>query len=231
MAVGITITLNKGLYLRDPQQTTLGQKIIKEGILLIHEIGFEAFNFKKLAKKMESTEASIYRYFVNKHLLLIYLVAWYWEWVTYLIDIRTLNIESPQKRLKIIIETLVFASKDNASTEYVNENILHQLIIAEGAKAYHTKEIDKENKEGFFLNYKKLVTKVSEVILEVKPNFPYSRALASNIFEMASNHVYFAEHLPRLTDISIEGEDYSEVEKMIEFFAFSLLNCESYLDK
>ncbi len=226
MAIGITITLNEGLYLRDPQKTTLGQKIIKEGILLIDEIGFEAFNFKKLAIQMGSTEASIYRYFENKHLFLIYLVSWYWEWVSYLIDFQTMNIESPKRRLKIIIETLVLASKDNPVTAYVNENVLHRLIIAEGAKAYHTKEVDVENKEGFFLNYKKLVAKVAEVILELKPNFPYPRALASNIFEMGNNHIYFAQHLPRLTDINIEGEDHSEVEKMVEFFAFSLLGCE-----
>ncbi|MEM8909339.1 MAG: TetR family transcriptional regulator, partial [Bacteroidota bacterium] len=67
MAVGIKISLNERLYLRDPQETALGQKIIKHSILLIDEIGFEAFNFKKLAQQMDSTEASVYRYFENKH--------------------------------------------------------------------------------------------------------------------------------------------------------------------
>ena len=80
MAIGIKISLNDRLYIRDPQGTTLGQKIIKHSILLIDKIGFEAFNFKKLANYMSSTEASVYRYFENKHLLLIYLVSWYWEW-------------------------------------------------------------------------------------------------------------------------------------------------------
>ncbi len=227
MAIGIKISLNEGLYLRDPQETTLGQKIIQHSILLIDKIGFEAFNFKKLALQMGSTEASVYRYFENKHLLLIYLVSWYWEWVSYLCDIHTMNIEDPKRRLRIIISTFVYASKDNPSIDYVNESVLHKLIIAEGSKAYHTKTIDEENKDGFFLNYKTLAQKVADVILEIKPDFPYPHALASNLFEMANNHIYFAQHLPRLTDIQVTENNFDEVEKMLEFFAFRVLGCEN----
>lgn len=223
MAIGIKISLNEKLYLRDPQGTALGQKIIKQSIFLIDEIGFEAFNFKKLAKAMGSTEASVYRYFENKHFLLIYLVSWYWEWVSYLIDIHVMNIEDPKRRLKIIIKTLVYASKDNPSIDYVNESILHRLIIAEGTKAYHTKEVDKENRDGFFLNYKKLSEKMANVISEVNPTFPYPHTLASNLFEMANNHIYFAQHLPRLTDVVVKDDNFEEVEKMLEYFAFKLL--------
>ena len=223
MSIGIKISLNDKLYLRDPQETTLGKKIIQQSILLIDEIGFEAFNFKKLALAMSSTEASVYRYFENKHYLLIYLVSWYWEWVSYLIDIHVMNIDDPKRRLKIIIETLVYASKDNPSIEYVNESVLHRLIIAEGTKAYHTKEVDNENKDGFFINYKKLSDKVADVIIEVNPKFPYPHTLASSLFEMANNHIYFAQHLPRLTDVKVKGDNFEEVEQMLEYFAFNLL--------
>ena len=226
MAIGLKITLNEGLYLRDPQETTLGKKIIQHRILLLDEIGFESFNFKKLAQRMESTEASVYRYFENKHLLLIYLVSWYWEWVSYLIDINTMNIEDPKRKLKIIIGTFVYASKDNPSIDYVNESVLHKIIIAEGAKAYHTKSIDEENKDGFFFNYKGLAQKVADVILEISPKFLYPHALASNLFEMANNHIYFAQHLPKLTDIKVEGDNFDEVEEMLEFFAFRVLKCD-----
>lgn len=225
MAIGIKIILNPRLFLRDPQETTLGQKIIKHSIVLIDEIGFEAFNFKKLALRMDSTEASVYRYFENKHMLLLYLVSWYWEWVSYLIDFNTMNIEDPQRRLKIIIETFVFASQENPAIEYVNESILHKIIIAEGTKAYHTKAVDKENKDGFFVNYKKLSEKVANVISEIDPEFPYPHAMASNLFEMANNQIYFAQHLPPLTDVAADNDNFTEVEQMIEFFAFRLLNC------
>ncbi len=224
MAVGIQISLNEKLYLKDPQETTLGKNIIKDSILLIEEIGFEAFTFKKLALKMSSTEASVYRYFENKHMLLLYLVCWYWEWVSFLIDMNTRNIMDPKERLKIIIHTLIFASKENPSIEYVNESVLHRLIISEGSKAYHIKSVDQENKEGFFKDYKALTAKVAGVISEINPDFPYPRALASNLFEMANNHIYFAQHLPRLTDVTVENEDFAEVEDMLEHFAFKILN-------
>lgn len=223
MAVGIQITLNERLYVRDPQETALGKKIIKHSILLIDEIGFEAFTFKKLAQTMESTEASVYRYFVNKHMLLLYLVSWFWEWVNYLIDINTKNITDPKQKLRIIISTMVFASKENPSIEYVNESVLHRIIIAEGAKTYHTKSVDNENKEGLFRNYKDLVDKVSCVIVAIQPTFAFPRALASNLFEMANNHIYFGKHLPKLTDVTVSGEDYDEVEQMLEYFAFTML--------
>ena len=227
MAVGIQITLNERLYVRDPQETLLGKRIIKHSILLIDEIGFEAFTFKKLAQRMKSTEASVYRYFENKHMLLLFLVSWFWEWVNYLIDINSKNITDPKQKLTIIISTMVFASKENPSIEYVNESVLHRIIIAEGAKTYHTKLVDSENKEGLFRNYKSLVDNVSRVILAIKPDFQYPRALASNLFEMANNHIYFGKHLPKLTDVSVEEEDYDEVESMLEYFAFTMLGVNS----
>lgn len=223
MAIEIKISLNERLYQRDPQETSLGRRIIKHSILLIDEIGFEAFNFKKLANQMESTEASVYRYFENKHMLLLYLVCWYWHWVSYLIDFNTMNIEDPKRRLQIIIETFVSASQENPSIDYVNESVLHRIIISEATKAYHTKAVDKENTEGFFRSYKKLSEKVSNVISELNPDFPYPHALASNLFEMANNHIYFAQHLPRLTDVTVEGDNFEEVEEMLKYFAFNLL--------
>lgn len=223
MSVGLRISLNKRLYHRDPQETALGQKIIKNSIVLIDKIGFEAFNFKKLASFMQSTEASVYRYFENKHMLLLYLVSWYWEWVSFLIDVNTMNVEDPKQRLSIIIQTLVSASKENPSIEYVNESILHRIIVSEASKAYHIKQVDEENEDGLFLNYKRLAQKVAGVVKEIKPEFTYPNALASTLFEMANNHIYFAQHLPKLTDVTVEQNNYSEVEKMLQYFAFALL--------
>jgi hypothetical protein len=73
------------------------------------------------------------------------------------------------------------------------------------------------------LNYKNLCEKVANVISELNPNFPYPHTLASNLFEMANNHIYFAEHLPALTDVHVEDENFDEVKKMLEYFAFNLL--------
>lgn len=223
MSIEIKISLNAGLYLKEPQDSKLGRKIIQYSIILIDEYGFESFTFKKLAEKINSTEASIYRYFENKHLLLIFLVNWYWEWVSYLITINTMNVEDSQKKLRIIIHSFVSAPKDNPGIEYVNESKLHNIVISEGVKAYHTKEVDKENSKGFFSSYKNLANAVSGVISEINPKFNYPHALATNLFEMSNNHIYFAKHLPRLTDISIKENDVDEVENMLNYFVDKLL--------
>ena len=223
MSVEIKISLNGGTYLKDPQESPLGQKIIEHSILLIEEVGFDSFTFKKLAKRIESTEASVYRYFENKHALLIYLVSWYWQWVIYLIKTNTMNIADPKKKLQIIINSFVSASVDNPSTPYVDENKLHRVVIAEGSKAYRTKDVDKENLKGLFKDYKELITIIAGVISEINPDFRYPFSMASSLFEMSNDHIYFAQHLPRLTDIKVEENKYAEVEDMLNYFSTKLL--------
>ncbi len=208
----------KGLYLKDPLQSKLGKNIITHSILLLDEIGFEAFTFRKLAKAMDSNETSLYRYFENKHLLLLFLVVWYWNWVTYLIDYNTKNIEDPNRRLDLIIDNIVDSTKENPSVDFVNEKVLHRVIVTESSKAYHTKMIDDENQHGFYSNYQKLIQKIADVILEINKTFPYPHSFACNLFEMANNEIFFAEHLPRLTDIKVENENYDAVAKLLKFY-------------
>lgn len=90
-------------------------------------------------------------------------------------------------------------------------------------KVYHTKEVDNENSKGFFGSYKNLALTVSQVITDVNPNFKYPYALATSLFEMANNHLFFAQHLPKLTDISIKTNEYDEMEEMLCYFVDKLL--------
>ncbi len=218
------ISIPEGLSLKDPLQSKLGRKIISNSIILLDEIGFEAFTFRKLAKKMESNETTLYRYFENKHLLLLYLVVWYWNWVSYLIDYNTKNITDPDRKLDLIIDNFVDATKENPSVDFVNERLLHNIIISESSKAYHTKNIDEENKHGFYTSYKQLIQKVADVILEIDPKFPYPHTFANTLFEMANNEIYFAEHLPRLTDVKVKNEDYDEVVTLLKYFKERMLS-------
>ena len=89
---------------------------------------------------------------------------------------------------------------------HINEVKLNKIVISESSKAYLSKEVDKENKEGVFKGYKELVGRVSDIILEINPSYKYPHMLVSNVIEGAHNQRYFALHLPRLTDV-IEGED------------------------
>ena len=66
----LQLVLNDRYFLRDPLHTELGTKIVSQSILMIDQLGFEQFTFKKLAHAIGSTEASVYRYFDNKHRLL-----------------------------------------------------------------------------------------------------------------------------------------------------------------
>jgi len=223
LITGIKFSLNSSLYSRDPQNTELGQRILKHSIILIDEIGLENFTFKKLAFEIESTEASMYRYFENKHQLLLFLTSWYWQWVQYLISIHTLNVEDPKRRLQIIIKSIINATSENALTEYINENLLHNIIINEGSKAYHTHDVDEENKHGIFSSYKELAEVIAQAILGINPKFPYPHSLASNMLEMANNQVYFAQHLPKLTDIKVPKGDLSQLETMMKYFVMKLV--------
>ena len=71
MIDSIILKQPEGTYLKDPQGSELGINILKASIELIEEIGIEDFTFKKLSIRIESTEASVYRYFESKHQLLL----------------------------------------------------------------------------------------------------------------------------------------------------------------
>ncbi|MBK7409465.1 MAG: TetR/AcrR family transcriptional regulator [Saprospirales bacterium] len=223
MAVSIQVKLNEKLYLRDPQDTRLGKQIIEQGILLIDEIGFESFTFKKLAEQIGSTEASIYRYFENKHLLLVYLASWYWEWMRFRIEFRTMNITDPREKLEIALQTIIDSTQAEPSVEFVNSEVLHRIVVSEVTKAYHIKDVDKENRDGFFLSFKALSRQIAQFIQEIRPDFPYPRSLASNLLEMASHHLYFAKHLPSLTEVKAEKDEGSQLIDLLRFFAFGLI--------
>ena len=225
--ISIQIQLSDKLYLRDPQQTKLGKKIIEQGIILIDELGFERFTFKKLAEKIASTEASVYRYFENKHKFLLYLVSWYWEWVKYQIEFNTNNIDDPKKKLKITLSMLVESTLTNPAVPHVDEAILHRIVVAEGVKAYHSKDVDDENKAGLYVTYKSLCKSLSDKIQAVNPEFPYAQTLASTLLDMANNNIYYAQHLPSLTNIKLDSGNLTELKALLELFSCRLLQIES----
>lgn len=224
MAIQVRILPSSELFLRDPQETDLGRRILSKSIALLDELGLEAFTFKKLATELKSAEASIYRYFSSKHQLLLYLVSWYWDWVHYLVNQAVAGEVTAPARLKAAIGALTRPFIENPGVPYIDERLLHQLVINEGSKAYHTKAVDQENNKGLFLGYKSLNAEICTLLLEINPNFVYPRTLSTSLFEMAHNHPYFAEHLPRLTDIKHGRRVSQDLEDMLWFWVTSLLN-------
>ena len=222
MALSLNFKLPEKLYLKDPQESNYGRRLLTNAIELIDHLGFESFTFKKLGVKMNSSEVSIYRYFENKHLLLLYLNCWYWEWVGYLIELRTLNITNAPEKLERAIHCMIHASSESQLTEYINESILFQIIMKESSKTYHIASVDEENKYGLFIPYKILVAKIATIFEEINPTFKYSKSLASTLFDMVNNQIYYAEHLPRLTSLKSKNT-LKELEKMVNHFAFAAI--------
>jgi hypothetical protein len=222
MKLQLQIKMNEALYLRDPESSELGKSILKHSIHLIHKLGFEVFTFKKLAEDIGTTEAGIYRYFENKHKLLVYLTAWYWGWLEFQISFQTNNIKDPAVRLKKVIKLLAAAVEDDEQTSYIDESLLHQIIIAEGSKAYLTKQVSEDNKQQFFKPYKDLCAIVGNIILECNTKYKYPKSLASTIIEMAHFQNFFMNNLPSLTDFGKKKED-KEVISFLNDLVFSAL--------
>jgi len=202
----LSIRVNEAIFLKDPDSSDLGRRIISGSIEMINDLGIENFSFGKLALHINSTEASVYRYFESKHKLLLYLMSWYWRWMEYRLVFATSNIQSPADRLeKSVVLLTEPVGHDNAHA-YVDVSTLSNVVINEASKTYLTKLVDEENKYGVFAGYKQLVGRVSDMITEIDPDYKYPHMLVSTIVEGAHHQRFFQEHLPRLTDV-VEGED------------------------
>jgi AcrR family transcriptional regulator len=222
MKLALQFNMNPSLYLRDPEGTDLGKNIIKHSIQLIHDTGFEAFTFKKLAESICSTEAGVYRYFENKHKLLVYIISWYWRWLDFQIGYQTKNLTNPISKLKKVITILATTVEDDLMTGHVDESILHQILISEGSKAFLTKQVNQDNKQEYFKPYKDLCNTVGEIILEYNPKYKYPHSLASTIIEMAHLQNFFMNHLPLLTDFS-KSKNESEIIQYLEELVFNTI--------
>jgi AcrR family transcriptional regulator len=222
MKLALQFNMNPSLFLRDPEGTDLGKNIIQHSIQLIHDTGFEAFTFKKLAESIGTTEAGVYRYFENKHKLLVYIISWYWRWLDFQIGYQTKNLTNPVSKLKKVITILATTVEDDLMTGHVDESILHQILISEGSKAFLTKQVNQDNKQEYFKPYKDLCNTIGEIILECNPKYKYPHSLASTIIEMAHLQNFFMNHLPSLTDFS-KSKDEKEIIKYLEDLIFNTI--------
>ena len=197
---GVQIRINDKLFLKDPESSELGKKIIEISIQMINEMGSESFTFKKLGKSIGSNESSIYRYFENKHKLLLYLASWYWSWLEYQLVFATNSIKNPKEKLLESILIITREIKEDSAFSHINEVLLNKIVINEYSKSYLTKEVDEENKEGYFVIYKRLVSRLRDMIKEVNPRYVYPSSLASTILESGLHQHFLKDHFSSLTD-------------------------------
>jgi AcrR family transcriptional regulator len=202
----IRVEVNSKLFLKDPFSSELGVLIVQEGAHLIQELGMEHFTFKKLGAKIGSTEAAIYRYFENKHKLLLYLSAWYWAWLEHNLVFGTANQTDPVGRLSVAIRLLVEGPiyKQN---DFLDPEILRSIVINESIKGFLTKEVDLEHESGIFSQVYKFGDRVSAIIGEINPDYLYPKTLVSTILESSLLQNFNSQHLPGMLDSGPDSKD------------------------
>jgi AcrR family transcriptional regulator len=196
----IKIEIPSGIYIKDPETSDLGKRIVENSIKLIEIIGFESFNFKKLGKLIGSNESSVYRYFESKHKLLIYLTSWYWGWIQYQLVIETYSINDAKEKLTKAIQIVTKTTEQDSNFSHINEVLLNLIVINENSKSYSTKEVDTENKDGFFKLYKEVVKRLADIISNYNNTYQHPLTLASTIIEGALHQQFIKQHFKSLTN-------------------------------
>jgi len=202
----IKVDINENLYLKDPFSSELGKEIIAKSIKCIREHGLENFNFKKLATEVGSTEAAIYRYFENKHKLMLFLNLWYWGFLELNLVMGTTNLVNPHEKLQVAIKILVNGplSKKN---DFVDPVTLHDMIVEEAIKAFMTKEVDEDRRKGFFTTYLNMGERIAEILKEINPAYNYPKTLVSMIMEASLLQRFHAKHFPTLIEAQSSEEE------------------------
>ena len=200
LLTNLRISVPEKIYVKDPESSALGKRIVEHSIILISNIGFDAFTFKKLGTTIGSNESSLYRYFESKHKLLLYLTSWYWAWIEYQMVFTTFNMPDPKEQLFKAIEVVTQTIKEDVTFSHINEVVLNRIIINEYSKSYLTKEVDSENKEGYFVVYKRMIKRLRDMIININPDYKFASSLASTIVEGALHQHFLKEHFISITD-------------------------------
>ncbi|OOG74876.1 TetR/AcrR family transcriptional regulator [Algoriphagus sp. A40] len=216
----IRVDVSPNLYFKEPFSSDLGVLIVREGSQMIQEIGIELFTFKKLAQRIGSTEAAIYRYFENKHMILLYLCAWYWAWMEHNLVFATSNIKDPSERLGIGIRLMVDGPV-YLENEYLDPKLLRKLVINESIKGYLTKTVDMEHESGIFAQVYRFGERLAAIIREINPEYKFPKTLVSTVMESSLLQSFHSVHLPGMTETKHEGSERFQFFYQLVFKAIS----------
>jgi AcrR family transcriptional regulator len=218
----VNVSVKEQCYLKNPAETKLGERIIGASVQLIAELGFEKFTFKRLAAKIGSTEASVYRYFENKHKLLLYLIAWYWTWRFHQLKALTDDIEEPNEKLKKIIHFLCKPVEVDSNFDYINEVELQEIIVAESIKTLHTKDVDDDRKHGYFSAFKDFIHFISDCMQSINPSYPYCHNLASMLIDNIQEQKFNIVHFSTISNLNHKKTE-SDLQAFFSHLIFSTL--------
>lgn len=202
----IVVQVTDEVYLKDPLSSELGRKIIHESLYPIAELGMEAFTFRKLAERVGSTEGAIYRYFENKHKLLVYLTAWYWGWLEHHLVFYISNLTDPREKMRIAIKLLV-EGPETKKNQYLDPEMLIQIVTEESYKSFLTKEVDVENQNGYFKHFHRLSGRLVDLVREINPSYRFPKTLVATLMESTLLHAFFRRHMPSMTELGQHGDN------------------------
>lgn len=215
MITQVKINISDKLYLKDPESSELGKKILEKSVELIEQIGFEEFTFRKLGVLIQSNESSIYRYFENKQKLLLYLTSLFWGFKEIKMQYETHNIKDIREKLEILL-TVIFEDLElNEYYNYININHLQNIMVSDFSKSYLTKNVDLDNSEGFFMVYKRVVLLLSDAISNYNPNYLYSKSLSNFIIEGILHQSFVNQHFKKITNITNNTEQNIFIKELV----------------
>ena len=110
------------------------------------------------------------------------------------------NLPDPREQLRRALAVVCQANRDDPATPDFDEAVLYRVVVAEASKSYLTRDVDADNRAGMFREYKLLAADVVAVVVAINPAYPYPHALVSTLLEAARKQLFFAQHLPSLTD-------------------------------
>ena len=115
-------------------------------------------------------------------------------------------MSNPNQKLEKAINILTRIIESDSTFSHIDEVILSRVIINEYSKSYLTKEVDAENKDGYFSIYKRLVTRLHDMIIEVNSSYKFPHSLASTVIEGALHQHFLKDHFKSLTDCNDETQ-------------------------
>ena len=194
-----------GLTLRDTS-SPIGTRILAQRLVLMNEIGLEAFTFKKLAERIGCTEVTVYHYFANKQRLLQYYFQVYWLWLATHCKQEGRATKEPLERLHGAIRALCGSWPADALAAQFHPSALRELVINEGSKSFMHKNVDSDNELKLFKSYKDLCTHIATELKACTPRMRSSRSFATTLVEMSNSLEFAMHHLPTLTELSVKKE-------------------------
>lgn len=215
----INFSIAPCLFAKNPIGSEIGQEILRKSSHLIQRDGIDQFTFKKLAIEMGSTESTIYRYFENKHQLLLYLSSWYWNLLEVKLAFITSNVSSASERLDLALQFLAHPINELSATSFLDENLLHQIVIRDATKSINALGMGAKKNAEYLEAYINLVKRLTDIIHKVNPRYKYPSALAISLIETSHFQTHLQTILPGISDLDMTQRNAARFLHQIAFTA------------